>query len=121
MIRRSVVECVLPPRVLNAVALQNAVLCAECDVISDSPGEKCLVCGSQSLFNIARVLGGKLPKQRATLVARQLGDLPSSNIVLVFPKQHRSRRRASAGPRQLLAFGDEEIDEANREAPMGGD
>jgi hypothetical protein len=24
-------------RFLNAVALQNAVLCAECDVISDSP------------------------------------------------------------------------------------
>jgi hypothetical protein len=24
-------------RVLNAVALQNAVLCAECDVVSDSP------------------------------------------------------------------------------------
>jgi hypothetical protein len=33
-------------RVLNAVALQNAVLCAECDVVSDSPHDQCLVCGS---------------------------------------------------------------------------
>jgi len=24
-------------RALNAVALQNAVLCAECDIVSDSP------------------------------------------------------------------------------------
>jgi hypothetical protein len=36
-------------RVLNAVALQNAVLCAECDVVSDSPNDTCLVCGSRSL------------------------------------------------------------------------
>jgi len=48
-------------RVLNAVALQNAVLCAECDVVSDSPRDVCMVCGSRSLFNIARVFGGKLP------------------------------------------------------------
>ena len=49
-------------RVLNAVALQNAVLCAECDVVSDSPNDRCLVCGSRSLFNIARMFGGNLPK-----------------------------------------------------------
>ena len=35
-------------RVLNAVALQNAVLCAECDVVSDSPHDRCMVCGSRS-------------------------------------------------------------------------
>ena len=45
-------------RCLNAVALQNAVLCAECDVVSDSPHDTCLVCGSRSLFNIARMFGG---------------------------------------------------------------
>jgi hypothetical protein len=32
-------------RYLNAIALQNAVLCAECDVVSDSPHDMCLVCG----------------------------------------------------------------------------
>jgi hypothetical protein len=42
-------------RVLNAVALQNAVLCAECDVVSDSPHDTCMVCGSHSLFNVARI------------------------------------------------------------------
>jgi hypothetical protein len=44
-------------RSLNAVALQNAVLCAECDVVSDSPHDRCLVCGSRPLFNIAHMFG----------------------------------------------------------------
>jgi hypothetical protein len=33
-------------RCLNEIALQNAVLCAECDVVSDSPHDTCLVCRS---------------------------------------------------------------------------
>jgi hypothetical protein len=55
-------------RILNAISLQNAVLCADCDNLSDSPHDQCLVCGSRSLFNISRVLGGMLPSQRAKLV-----------------------------------------------------
>jgi hypothetical protein len=43
-------------RMVNAVALRNADLCAERDVVSDSPHDTCLVCGSNSLFNIARPL-----------------------------------------------------------------
>jgi hypothetical protein len=45
-------------RFLNAVALKNAVLCAECEVVSDSPHDTCLVCGSRSLVNMARMFGG---------------------------------------------------------------
>jgi hypothetical protein len=59
-------------RVLNAVALQNAVLCAECDVVSDSPHDQCLVCGSRSVFNIARMFGGNLPNERASLIASEV-------------------------------------------------
>lgn len=117
----SAVECIWPPkRVLNAIALGNAVLCAECEVISDSPNDKCQVCGSRSVFNIARVFGGKLPKQRASLVVHQPLEAPSSDVVIAFP-QHRVRRRASASSRQLLAFGDERADEANRGVLVGGD
>jgi hypothetical protein len=32
-------------RNFNAVALHNAVLCAECDVVSDIPHDQCLACG----------------------------------------------------------------------------
>jgi hypothetical protein len=99
----SVVESALERgRVLNAVALQNAVLCAECDVVSDSPHDICPVCGSRSLFNIARILGGKLPKERASLVTEETAEIASSAVVLSFPKPHRPRRKAAVGSRQLI-------------------
>ena len=105
-------------RVLNAVPLQNAVLCAECDVVSDSPHDICLVCGSHSLFNVARIFGGKLPNERASLVAREEGEISSPEVVIPFPKPHRPRRRASAGARQVavISFGESEADEVERES-----
>ena len=72
-------------RVLNAVPLQNAVLCAECDLVSDSPHDTCLVCGSHSLFNVARIFGGNLPKERASLITEQPVEASPREIVLVFP------------------------------------
>jgi hypothetical protein len=102
------------PRFLNSVPLQNAVLCAECDVVSDSPHDICLVCGSRSLFNIARIFGGKLPQKRANLIAQD--EVRSREVVLTFPKPHRLRRRASAGSRQLAiaTFGNNQSDEVER-------
>ena len=81
-------------RALNAVALQNAVLCAECDVVSDSPHDQCLVCGSRSLFNIARLFGGNLPEERASLIASEVLETTQQEIVLSFPGRHRLRRKA---------------------------
>jgi hypothetical protein len=80
-------------RALNAVALQSAVLCAECDVVSDSPHDVCMVCGSRSLVNICRILGGKMPKNRAELKPEPLQF--NRELVLQFPKPHRVRRRLS--------------------------
>ena len=81
-------------RRLNAVSLQHAVLCAECDVVSDSPHDVCMVCGSRSLVNICRILGGKMPKNRAELVKPEPVKI-NREIVLHFPKPHRVRRRLS--------------------------
>lgn len=53
---------------VNAVCLQTAVLCADCEVISDSPHDTCRVCGSRSLLSLSNVLGGALPMQRAHIV-----------------------------------------------------
>ena len=80
-------------RALNAVALQNAVLCAECDVVSDSPHDQCLVCGSRSLFNIARLFGGNLPQDRASLIASEVLETTQQEIVLTFPGRQRIRKR----------------------------
>jgi hypothetical protein len=82
-------------RPVNAVALQNAVLCAECDVVSDSPHDRCLVCGSPSLFNISHLFGGKLPRDRATLIEPQAREPPTADLVLAFPRTHRVRRKVS--------------------------
>ena len=76
-------------RVLNAVALPQAVLCAECDVVSDSPHDHCLVCGSRSVFSIARVFGGNLPRDRATLIDSEPSGATRCEIVLSFPERHR--------------------------------
>ena len=84
-----------PGRSLNAVALQNAVLCAECDVVSDSPHERCLAWGSRSLFNIARMFGGKLPGVRASLIDAESREMTSREIVLTFPGPHRIRKKAT--------------------------
>jgi hypothetical protein len=47
---------VLVPK--NLIPLQQAVLCANCEVVSDSKNGHCIVCGSPSLLNLARVLDG---------------------------------------------------------------
>lgn len=81
-------------RYLNAIALQNAVLCAESDVVSDSPHDTCLVCGSHSLFNIARMFGGNLPQNRTALVPSETVEV-RHEVVLSFPGHRRRRLKAS--------------------------
>ena len=88
-------------RVLNAVPLGNAVLCAECDVVSDSPHDVCLVCGSHSLFNVARIFGGNLPKKRARLITMRPVEAPTRQV-MVLAKPHRSNWRTTEF-RQLSA------------------
>lgn len=53
---------------LESVALDTAVLCTDCEVISNSGGETCEICGSRSLLSLGRVLGGGLGGDRARLV-----------------------------------------------------
>lgn len=86
------------PRSFNAVYLQNAVLCAECDCVSDSPNDSCLVCGSRSLFNISRVLGGSLPSDRTAVLERpSLQPLERvTEVVVNLPQFHRIRKRVAA-------------------------
>jgi len=83
----------------NAVALQSAVLCAECDCVSDSPHDKCLVCGSRSLFNISRVLGGSLSGNRAALIEATAKEKSVPQFVLTFPSFRRMHRK-QAGARR---------------------
>ena len=97
-------------RLLNSISLQNAVLCAECDFVSDSPHDHCLVCGSRSLFNISRLLGGLLPNQRATLIDPTSRPFTPSKRMLKFPRSPRAfnsrgRTKEQTGAVQLRMFG----------------
>lgn len=49
-----------------AVPLLHAVFCVECETISNSPHQACMVCGSQSLISLFRLMGGTLRSQTAT-------------------------------------------------------
>lgn len=42
----------------NLVRLEKAVLCANCDVISEAPNCHCAACGSEALLDLHRLLGG---------------------------------------------------------------
>jgi hypothetical protein len=72
-----------PEVTLNTVNLLNAVLCADCEVISDSDGEVCAVCGSRSLLSLGRVLGGSIGEERAVLLPSGEKELRSMFTVLV--------------------------------------
>lgn len=83
---------------LNSVPLEEAVLCADCDVISDSNGEVCQACGSRSLLNLGRVLGS-IEGERATLVDTDVERPRTGFTVLVNPAATSilQRRRRSGG------------------------
>jgi hypothetical protein len=44
----------------NLVRLEKAVLCANCDVISEGVNGHCAACGSEALLALSRVLGGTI-------------------------------------------------------------
>jgi hypothetical protein len=97
-------------RQLNSISLQNAVLCAECDVVSDSPHDHCLVCGSRSLFNISRLLGGMLPSQRTKLINTATRPFTPPKRKLKFPRSSRTfnsriRTKEQMDATQLRLFG----------------
>lgn len=83
---------------LNAISLKKAVLCADCDVLSDSPHDQCLVCGSRSLFNVARIFGGTLPNQRAKVIDTAPFSSTPPRPVLTFPRPLRLLARTDRGP-----------------------
>lgn len=70
-----------------------------------------LFCGCRALFNIARMFGGKLPEERACLIAEEAAAIASPAVVLTFPTPHTPRRRAAVGSQQFVALGDNKLEE----------
>src|SRR5580692_11062332 len=48
---------------VNFVALQSAVFCVQCELLSANNTTRCLACGSAAVLSLSRVLGGSLHGQ----------------------------------------------------------
>ena len=81
---------------INCVPLQNAVLCADCECISESTNDVCEVCGGRALVNLGRLLGSAMQAEAATathvsepLTRRELDMLPdsTSRIIHAVPRR----------------------------------
>ena len=70
---------------VNTIHILSAVLCADCEVISDSAGDTCVVCGSRCLLSLGRVLGGTIGEERAVLVPTNEKELRNMLTLLVNP------------------------------------
>jgi hypothetical protein len=68
---------------VNTIHILKAVLCADCEVISDGAGDTCVVCGSRSLLSLGRVLGGSIGEERAVLLPAGEKELRSMFTLLV--------------------------------------
>jgi hypothetical protein len=53
----------------NLVRLDKAVLCANCEVISEGLNGHCAGCGSQSLLRVSTVLGGTIDSELSVVFA----------------------------------------------------
>jgi hypothetical protein len=49
----------------NLVSLRKAVLCANCDMISDGANGHCVACGSEALLSLSRLLGSAIESDAA--------------------------------------------------------
>lgn len=75
---------------LSAVPLLNAVYCADCELITNSPHDVCSICGSHSVVSLVRVLErawrsadaqptAKTPKYKLNLTA-EVRDIPADGL-----------------------------------------
>jgi len=76
--------------VINSVPLLQAVLCADCECISESRSDVCGVCGGGSLVHLGRLLGSAMQAEAEVglndpLISRELQTLVDSAI----PRQPR--------------------------------
>jgi len=102
---------------MSFIALETAVFCTQCELITRSTTAYCFACGSQALLSLSRILGGSLRDQptarlitdneldrlvrdllRTVPTASQETQLPTSFATLA-PSRHHARALASEAAR----------------------
>jgi len=71
--------------VVNSVRLLKAVLCADCECITESRSEVCAVCGGRSLVHLGRLLGSAMQSEAERcladpVISRELQTLVDSAL-----------------------------------------
>ena len=72
----------IKPLVIHSVPLLHAVLCGDCECMSESRNQVCAVCGGRSLINLARLLGSAMQAEvdvTDPLISREFGTLVDRN------------------------------------------
>jgi hypothetical protein len=65
----------------NLVRLQHAVLCANCELISEANNGHCAACDSEALLSLSKLLGGSVGAEVACLTLSE-SDRVASDAVL---------------------------------------
>jgi len=83
---------------VNFLSLQSAILCVQCELLSENNTPQCLGCGSGAVLSLSRVLGGSLRgRQTAHLIADAELDRLVRSLLYTVP--------------QVAAAGEEQSDE----------
>jgi hypothetical protein len=64
----------------NLVRLPKAVLCANCEIISEDLNGHCAGCGSESLLRLSGVLGGTIDSQLPLGIATSVPAVSSDDM-----------------------------------------
>jgi hypothetical protein len=75
----------IKPVLIHSVPLLNAVLCGNCECISESRNNTCAVCGGSALVNLRRLLGSAIQAEpdvdvNDPLISRELEMLVYSAV-----------------------------------------
>lgn len=68
--------------------LGNAVICLDCEVISNTPGDECPACKNRSVVSLARMLGGSLLAHTVQRSHEGEGVLFEVNITVELRQMH---------------------------------
>jgi hypothetical protein len=72
----------------DALALWNAVICVDCEVISNTPADECPACKNRSVVGLARMLGGSLLAHKVQRSQECESVLYDVNIIVELRQMH---------------------------------
>jgi hypothetical protein len=73
------------------VPLMEAVLCVDCEMVSNSTHGHCPACGGRALLNVATALGGPL-HAKPEVSQEAIGHAMPARVLVLRKEKHRSRR-----------------------------